>query len=116
MDEAVMTMVTRGCPNSFVEPHQTEDKVQAALAGRVTALEGHEVRELCWGVYQGRNGFTGVCWTLQEHNLRVTRASGVQTRNFGIGVTPLRGWKTSQRGSATGWVASREGGLYCCPH
>ena len=52
------------------------------MPGRGAVLEGRKVRETCWTVFQGRNGFTRVCGTLQEHNLWVIRALGIRNQRF----------------------------------
>ena len=45
-------------------------------------MDGREPQEICWVVFRGRNGFTGICGTVKEHNLRVIGASGVRNQRF----------------------------------
>ena len=45
-------------------------------------MDGRKPQEICWVVFRGRNGFTGICGTVKEHNLRVVGASGVRNQRF----------------------------------
>ena len=65
-----------------MEVHQTEETAWAASVGRIATMDGREPQEICWVVFRGRNGFTGICGTVKEHNLRVIGASGVRNQRF----------------------------------
>ena len=57
-------------------------RVEEDLREGIQRMVSVGVAKSGWAVFRGRGGFTVVCDTLVDHNLKVTRASGVWSHKF----------------------------------